>query len=75
MNKEYEVTGGIVGTPERGDVRIPPEKTVRKDILEGELVIKTEVTPEKVSAIVASAKRNGITDIPAGRLEDRDEGR
>lgn len=75
MNKEYEIAGGIVKTPDRGNVEIPPEGTVRKDISEGTLVIQTEVTPENVSQIVASAKRNGITDIPAGRLQDRDEGR
>ena len=75
MDKEYEVRGGIVQTPERGNIEIPPEKTARKDIVEGELVIKTEVTPEKVSEMVETAKRNGITEIPAGRLQDRDEGR
>ena len=31
MNKEYEVRGGIVQTPERGNIEIPPEKTARKD--------------------------------------------
>lgn len=77
MNNEemYEFTGGIVETPERGNVIIPPERTGKKDIVIGELTIKTELTPEKVGAIVRTAKKNGITEIPSGRLEERDEGR
>lgn len=76
IEEKYEFTGGIVNTPEQGRIEIPPEKTGRKGIVsEGELVIRTEVTPERTSKIVRNAKRSGITEIPAGKIADRDEGR
>lgn len=76
MEKMYEITGGIVETPEKGNIRIPPEQTGRKDIEIGEItLVKAEVTPEKVAMVVRSAKKNGITDIPAQRDAREDEGR
>ncbi len=77
MNNEmgYEIRGGVVKTPERGNVEIPPERTVRKDIIEGNLVITSEPTPPNVQVIVSAAKKSGITEIPSRRLSQRDEGR
>lgn len=72
--QEYEIAGGIVETPERGNVVIPPEKCGRKDIEPGEIVIKTVETPEKVATKVQSAKRQGITEIPS-QVEKDDQSR
>lgn len=36
---------------------------------------KAEETSKEVTATVQSAKRNGITEIPASKMVDRDEGR
>ncbi len=74
MEKMYEVTGGIVDTPEKGNIRIPPEKTGRKDIEVGEVtLVKAEITPEKVASAVRTAKKNGITEIPTRGLYNRED--
>ena len=38
-------------------------------------ICKAEATSEQDMAKVATAKRYGMTEMPAGRLEDRDDGR
>lgn len=77
MNNEikYEVTAGSVDTPEKGNIRIPPDKTLRKDCEEGYYLATLEDVSAKEVAIVETAIRNNITEIPAGRVEERDEGR
>lgn len=77
--KETEVVGGIVETPMETEIiiQMPPEKSGRKDIVEGELVVsKVSVTPEKLAKRVADAKKKGITEIPP-QVSERttDEGR
>lgn len=71
--KEYEVLGGVLETPEKGSVKLPPEQSGRKDIEEGLIVIKTTETPKNLAKAVAMAKQNGITEIPTAR-KDKDDG-
>lgn len=74
--QEYEITGGIVETPEMGNIVVPPEKCGRKDIIAGELTIsKASVTPENLAKRSRNAKKNGITEIPPQVTEKNDEGR
>ena len=70
---KYEVTGGVLETPEQGRIILPPEQSGRKDIEEGALVIKTLATPRDLARAVAVAKQNGMTEIPTGR-RDRESG-
>lgn len=72
-NQEYEITGGIVETPEQGNIVMPPEKSGRKDIVEGELTISKAVeTPENVAKRISEAKRRGITEIPPQKETDQE---
>ena len=65
---KYEVAGGVLDTPEKGSIILPPERCGRKDSeKEGALVIKTSETPKDLAKAVAVAKQNGITEIPTGR--------
>ncbi len=77
MNKKitYEVNAGRVDTPEKGNIIIPPERTLSRDCEEGYYLTKLEDISEKEVAMVETALRNKITEIPAGRVEERDEGR
>lgn len=74
-NKNYEITAGIVITPREGEIEIPPQSTMRKGIVEGELVIRTDITLREVAEQIETARRTGITEIPIRRSAQRDEGR
>lgn len=71
--QEYEITGGIVETPEQGNIVMPPEKSGRKDIVEGELTISKAVEiPENTAKRVKEAKKRGITEIPPQKETDQE---
>ncbi|MCI8833609.1 MAG: hypothetical protein HFJ19_05390 [Clostridia bacterium] len=75
-NKTYVVGAGAFFPPKEGQhMEMPPENTLRRELEEGEhLAILQDVSANEL-AMVETALRNGITDIPAGKLQDRDAGR
>lgn len=77
MKIVYEITGGIVGTPERGSIVIPPEETGRKDLEVGEMVLTRAIeNSSREEEVVGEARRNGITEIPpVMTVVEKDSGR
>lgn len=71
---KYEITCGPLTTPEKGEIQIPPEGCIRKDIEMGDLVISVKVTTKAMQEQVEQARANGKTEIDS-RTERRDEAR
>lgn len=64
MEIVYEITGGIVKTPEKGTIIIPPEKTGRKDLEVGEMVITRAMgNSRREEQLSIKARENGIKEI------------
>ena len=66
---KYEITGGNLTVPQKGEIIIPPETSIRKDIEIGDFVIKTEIIPSKVKAAILKAKTEGRWEIDVNEKE------
>lgn len=60
---KYEITCGPLTTPEKGEIQIPPEGCIRKDIEMGDLVISVKVTTKSMQEKVNKVKESGKTEI------------
>lgn len=60
---KYEITCGPLGIPEKGEIKIPPEGSGRKDIEIGDFIISVKVTSKAMQEKVNNAIKEGKTEL------------